>query len=230
MQRSLRAVGLPLLLAFPLAGTARAQDGWKLTLEPYVWIPALEGDGSAEGSPEVDFEIDYPGELSAAVPLALWIDGPGAGEWKVDLLYARWRDDDGATTTETSVGLLEAGYAWPMGERWALTAGLRGVELELDVEIASVESGAREAWIDPWVGASGEVPLGAGWGLRAWGDVGGFGVGSDFTWQAATLVGWSSARWRAEFGYRALAVEFDDGELETELLAHGPFVGVAVRL
>ena len=74
------------------------------------------------------------------------------------------------------------------------------------------------------------MPLGEGWALRAWGDVGGFGVGSDFTWQAAALVGRSSGGWRVEFGYRALAVEFDDGELETDLVAHGPFLGVAVRL
>lgn len=213
-----------------LAGTTHAQDGWKVTLEPYVWIPALEGDGSAEGSPDVDFEIDYPGELSAAVPLALWVEGPGGGAWKLDLLYARWRDDDGATTSETSVSLLEAGYAWPAGEGWALTAGLRGIELELDVEVVGVESDAREAWVDPWVGASGEMALGAGWGFRAAGDVGGFGVGSDFTWQAAALLGWSSTRWRIEYGYRALAVEFDDEELETNLVAHGPFLGVAFRL
>ena len=133
MRRHLLSLGFSILLLLPIVGTTHAQDGWKLTLEPYIWIPALEGDGSADGSPEVDFDIDYPGELSAAVPLAVGLEGPGGGAWKLDLLYARWRDDDGATTSETSVGLLDAGYAWPVSERWALAAGLRGVQLELDV-------------------------------------------------------------------------------------------------
>lgn len=230
MQRPALSLGRVMLVLLLLAGTARAQDGWRLTIEPYLWVPALEGDGSADGSPDVDFEIDYPGELSAAVPLALRLEAPGGCAWKLDGLYARWRDDDGATRTESTVSLLDAGFEWPVSEEWALTAGLRGIELELELEIASLESSAREAWIDPWIGASGAVPLGGNWALRTWGDVGGFGVGSDFTWQAATLLARSSERWRFEFGYRALAVEFDDDDLETSLLAHGPFLGVAFRL
>ena len=213
-----------------LAATARAQEGWSLVVEPYLWVPALEGEGSADGSAEVDFAIDYPGELSAALPLVLRLEAPGGSTWRLDGLYARWRDDDGSARTETELSLLEAGFGWPLSEAWDLTAGLRGVELELDVALGSVDSNASEAWVDPWIGGSGDVPLGAGWSLRTWGDVGGFGVGSDFTWQAAALVGWGSSRWRLELGYRALAVEFDDDDLETELLAHGPILGLALRI
>lgn len=230
MRPRLLSLGRMLLLAVALAGAPRAQDGWSFTLEPYVWIPALEGDGSADGSPDVDFEIDYPGELSAAFPLALVLEGPGGGAWRLDALYARWRDDDGATTSETSVSLLEAGHAWRMDERWALTAGLRAVDLGLEVDVLGVGSDASATWIDPWFGASGELPLRAGWSVRARGDLGGFGVGSDFTWQAAALLGWSSPSWRLELGYRALAVEFDDDDLDTELVAHGPQLALAVRL
>jgi len=229
--RSRRLLSLcPILAASALAGTARAQEGWHLTVEPYLWVPTLEGEGSADGSADVDFTIHYPGELSAALPLALRLETPGGHAWKLDTLYARWNDDDGSSQSETSLSLIDAGFEWPVSDAWALTAGLRGVALELDLEIASVDASAREAWIDPWLGGSGAVPIGAGWALRTWGDVGGFGVGSDFTWQAAALVGWSSARWRFEFGYRALAVEFDDDDLDTELLAHGPMLGVALRL
>ena len=57
-------------------------------------------------------------------------------------------------------------------------------------------------------------------------DVGGFGVGSDFTWQAATYVGWSSTHWRVDFGYRALAVKFDQDDVAADIVAHGPVLGV----
>lgn len=224
-----RALTRVLLMGCVLAATAQAQDGWTFTLEPYIWIPALEGEGSADGSAEVDFEIDYPGELSSALPLALRVEAPCGSELRLDGLYARWRDDDGSARTESAVSLVDAGFGWPVSDAWHVTAGLRAVELELEVELGGTDADASEAWVDPWIGGSGDVPLGGGWSLRTWGDVGGFGVGSEFTWQAAALVGWGSERWRVELGYRALAVELDEDDLETEWLAHGPILGVAAR-
>lgn len=230
MQGPLTSALLTLFLSSVLAGTAAAQERWKATLEPYVWVPALEGEGSAEGSPEVDFEIDYPGELDAALPVALTLESPGGSVWTLDVLYARWRDDDGATRTETSVGLLEAGRLWPLGNTWSLAAGLRGIELDLDVETLGLERSARAAWIDPWIGGRAELPLSPSWSLTGRGDLGGFGLGSDLTWQAAAFLAWSAPSWRLEFGYRALAVDFDDDDLDTSLLAHGPELGLAFHL
>jgi hypothetical protein len=214
--------------ACPLAQTD-AQERWSIEVEPYVWIPDLEGEGTAGDAPEVDFAFDYPGGLSAALPLALRLDAPGPSSFRLDVLYARWTDDEGSVETESDLSLLEAGYGYALGESFDVTAGLRAVELGLDVEVGGVDADASESWIDPWVGARGRRALGGGWALTASGDVGGFGVGSDFTWPAAPYAGWSAGRWRIDLGYRALSVEFDDDDLDTELLAHGPIVGVGVR-
>src|SRR5688572_4836379 len=74
-------LSLPLALlltacVWPLS-LAGAQEGWSVEVEPYAWIPTLEGEGSADGSPEADIQIDYPGGLSAALPLAVRLDAPG---------------------------------------------------------------------------------------------------------------------------------------------------------
>src|SRR5262245_56897392 len=155
-------VGSFLLAAYALAGAAPAQDGWSLALEPYLWVPALEGEGSADGSPEADFEIDYPGGLSAALPLALRLEAPGGSAWLFDGLYARWEDDDGSVRTESEVSLVEAGFAWPLSAAWDLILGLRAVEVGLDVELGGADADASEAWIDPWLGGGGDVPLRGG--------------------------------------------------------------------
>jgi hypothetical protein len=225
---ALHSVLLVAACAWPLA-RADAQERWSFEVEPYVWIPDLEGEGTAGDAPEVDFVFDYPGGLSAALPLALRLDAPGPSSFRLDVLYARWTDDEGSVETESDLSLLDAGYGYALGESFDVTAGLRAIELGLDVETGGEDADASEAWIDPWVGARGGRALGGGWSLTAFGDVGGFGIGSDFTWQAAAYAGWSSGRWRIDFGYRALSVEFDDDDLDTELLAHGPIVGVGVR-
>ena len=145
----------------------------------------------------------------------------------MDGLYARWADDDGSIETESEVSLIEAGVGLPMSDAWELVAGLRWIGLGLDVEIGGADADADESWVDPWIGARGAVPIGRGWSVRGGADVGGFGVGSEFTWQALAFVAWGSARWRFDLGYRALSLRFDEDDLDTELLAHGPILGVA---
>ena len=69
------------------------------------------------------------------------------------------------------------------------------------------------------------------WLLHLYGDIGGFGVGSDLTWMASGIVDfqvWKHASILA--GYRALSMEFEKGEGERKfdlsLLAHGPILGI----
>lgn len=223
-----------LLLFAALGGIAQAQEAgrerWSFTIEPYVWLPSLDGQGSAEGSPSV--EVDVVGELDTAFPLALRADAPGGRfALTLDALYAGWRDDEGSLRTDTEVRLLEGGIGLPVGRGWEVTAGLRGVRLDFEVELGSVDEREEASFVDPWIGARSDLALGDAWALRLAGDVGGFGVGSDLSWQALAFLAWlPSSRWRVELGYRALAVDFEDDDLEYDLLAHGPILALAWRL
>jgi hypothetical protein len=215
--------------AWPLSHTG-AQERWSTKVEPYVWVPELTGEGSAEGGPEADLEIDYPGGLSAALPLTLLFDAPGRSSLRLDVLYARWTDDEGSVQTESQLSLLDLGYGYALSPSCDVMAGVRGVELSLDAQVAGFDADASEAWVDPWIGGRGSLPLRGGWSLEGYGDAGGFGVGSDFTWQAIGTLAWSSERWRFDLGYRALAVRFDDDDLDVDMVAHGPILGVALQL
>lgn len=69
------------------------------------------------------------------------------------------------------------------------------------------------------------------------GDVGGFGLGSVFAWQAvaAYTYSWQSKGYAlgATLGYRALSTSYTTGSgLDTrgiDLLLHGPLIGFSVR-
>ena len=70
------------------------------------------------------------------------------------------------------------------------------------------------------------------------GDVGGFGVGSDFSWQAIAAYAWDFARYNnvtfsGVLGYRALYVDYAQRSgrqrYESDMLQHGPVVGISAR-
>jgi hypothetical protein len=65
-------------------------------------------------------------------------------------------------------------------------------------------------------------------------EVGGFGVGSTFTWQVFPTLGFSlSKRASLELGYRWLDIDYKTGENTTlfkyDVLTQGPIVGFAFR-
>jgi hypothetical protein len=94
------------------------------------------------------------------------------------------------------------------------------------------------SWVDPVVGARLRHQIAPAWALTVSGDVGGFGVGSKFSWQALAAVEYEFSRtktvsWNAMIGYRALSVDYSQGSGLTHYAfdntMHGPVLGVTAR-
>jgi opacity protein-like surface antigen len=227
----MRSILLILVLA-SLSASARSQDAaagrddWKFTVEPYIWLPSLSGQGQTNTSPSVD--VNVVGDFDVGLPVAFRAVAPeDRYSISFDGLYARWVDDQGATETKTQLGLIEGGFGYPVAKTCSLEAGLRYLEVDYDVDIGAFSSRAKASFLDPWVGARAEFKLADQWSTSIRGDVGGFGVGSDLSWQALALVAWKpSDNWRFDLGYRAFAADFNDSGLEYDLLAYGPIIGV----
>jgi hypothetical protein len=89
----------------------------------------------------------------------------------------------------------------------------------------------NQDWTDPLVGARWMWGFADGWSLIARGDIGGFGVGSDFSWQALGLVEWQPWEYSSFIaGYRALDVDYEDGRgreyFSFDATVHGPVIGL----
>jgi hypothetical protein len=116
-------------------------------------------------------------------------------------------------------------------------AGGRYTLLTIEIDPANFEAAdSDEAWIDPIFGAALEVPLGEQWEFRCWGDIGGFDVGSEFTWSAAGLFGYEFLLFdnpaAVYGGYRALGQDFQTGtgsdRFEWDVTLHGPLLGFSM--
>jgi len=110
-----------------------------------------------------------------------------------------------------------------------------------DLEIVGARAFARSGsvdWVDPLVGARIRYAVAPGHHLFLRGDIGGFGVGSDFSWQAVGGYGfdfgvWNGVTFAGVIGYRALQVDYTQGEgrrrYEFDMLQHGPVLGLSMR-
>jgi hypothetical protein len=84
-------------------------------------------------------------------------------------------------------------------------------------------------WFDPYVGLRGRYNFTDRLYATAKGDIGGFGIGSDLTWQAEAALGWQvTARVFAEAGYRALGIDYEDDGLTYDTITHGAQVTLGV--
>ena len=102
----------------------------------------------------------------------------------------------------------------------------------------TVAANGNVSWVDPVVGARLRHTFRPGLDLVVSGDVGGFGAGSKFSWQALAVLNYEFKRtkdvsWNAMVGYKALYVDYSKGsgitQYEYDMTMYGPIFGITAR-
>lgn len=112
---------------------------------------------------------------------------------------------------------------------------------DLDVVIRNAltqEETVRKAstdasWVDPLIGLQYNVPIGEDWRFNLRGDIGGFGIGSDFAYQVLANFRWqANERFGVVFGYRLIGFDYEDGHdadyERFDLIEQGPLAGLTI--
>jgi hypothetical protein len=151
---------------------------------------------------------------------------------------ARWQ---GAAGAYTALDLMGSARYW--NEETDINLKLSGI-LTADLERLGLQvrrSGTRAIaksgtldWVDPVVGARLRHQMASGSEFTVLGDIGGFGAGSDFSWQIVGTYGFDincfGTPLRTVLGYRALAVDYSEkgrfGRNGLDLVQHGPVLGL----
>jgi hypothetical protein len=159
---------------------------------------------------------------------------------------------------DIEMAILEAGAAYEFARvgpvAFDVLAGLRywyqKADLSLDVAgtadlgdltvfggRALARSGTVD-WVDPLVGARLRYTLAPGHELLLRGDIGGFDVGSRFSWQVIGGYGFDFATYNGitfagVIGYRALYADYTQGtgrrRYEFDIVQHGPVIGLSIK-
>lgn len=252
-----RPIALALSLVAAAATPAQAQegaspagaDGWSFGFAPYLWAAGMEGKMATlppAGPAEVDAGFDDILEDLSFAFMGMGEVRYGRFAVVADIVYVDLEADastpgpffSGAELdSETFIGTFQGSYRVLAAERGHLDllAGARvwSVSTELDLDaglLAARERDDTETWVDPIIGAQGQLKLGAGFYIAALANVGGFGVASDLTWDVFGGIGYQAWDWFAPvIGYRYLSVDYDNDGFLYDVEMSGPVIGGVIR-
>jgi hypothetical protein len=119
-----------------------------------------------------------------------------------------------------------------------LAAGLNIADLIIGSRGLAIAKSGNVNWTDPLFGARARLNIAPGQNLFVRGDVGGFGVGSKYSWQAIGGYSFDFAEhngitYSGIIGYRALYVDYVQGTGQSryayKILQTGPVIGVGFK-
>lgn len=233
--------------ATPPMTTAPASSDWWFRTAAYGWVTAIDGDMSV-GSLTAPVDVSMSDTLSSVDMTYMGIFEAGYGKWSlgVDLMYAKLSQDIGgggrvfdSFRLQQKQWLITPVVAYRAvetdGYHMDIFAGARitAVEVELTgrfVGSGEISSVHDTSWVDPIIGIRGQADLTDKFFFRYYGDIGGFGVSSDLTWQVFAGLGWKvNDKVNVAAGYRALGVDYTTGRLTLDTVTHGPVLGLEVH-
>lgn len=223
-------------------------DEWSFDLVPYLWLATYDGSfdlpGVPAGIPQTQSTSAEPfsTRISAAAMLAaqvryrnlgLYLDGAWLQlETEGDFETGLYSGTD--IKSDIAFGTAALTYRLPpVGKlRTDLLAGARlwYVSNEIQFNPGTAPGFTAEdsrTWCDPIIGANLRYDFGKHWYGVVLGDVGGFGVGADLSWNVFGGVGYRFTDWcSATLGYRYLHADYEDNGFLMNANVQGFLLGV----
>ncbi|MTH99571.1 hypothetical protein E1297_26585 [Roseibium sp. RKSG952] len=238
----------------PVQAPAEPGKTWQFIFAPYLLAPSIDGTAQVGRLPNTDLNVS-PGtifenlQFGAMAHFEVLYDN----RWGATLDVAYMNLGSG-TTFPTVGGSVKSGVKqlvteaflgyrlWQQSRNWAEAyAGVRWWHNDLEVTAAipgiSFSRDILENWVDPVIGLRGQYFFTPAWSVYGSGNVGGFGLVSDFTWGAQGGFGYHfSDRYALHLQYKATGVDYDNdndktgqGAFSYDTVTHGPMLGFAVR-
>jgi opacity protein-like surface antigen len=258
MKTIVLALGICAAGTVQVQATAASGVGWSFDFTPYIWGAGMDGSVQVGQLPSTSVDMSFSDILENLDAGLMGAFEARTGRWGLlfDAVYMKLEDSGTATRTgagpigatasasaqlEVTQTLYAAAVAYRITEGRApldLIGGLRYLETEADARIegslfaqtATAERSAKKSWTDPYIGLRLQQPLAARWTLVSYADIGGFGVGSDFTWHALLGVNYEFSKAIAgKIGYRILDVDYDKDGFAYDMAYSGLYFGLGIR-
>lgn len=238
-------------MAAPAAAQAPAvtSDAWTISASPYVWFSGLNGNISVPAG-SVDFSQSFGDIFQTLKFSAMGLVEARRGNFSIlaDTLYLNLQQgvpvpgqhgafSGGSVRTQSAE--LQAIGLYTLAEqhagRFEIGGGVRAWWFNTALtynpgRLPGRSADSSTSWVDPIFAARGIVRLNESLSFTAYGDVGGFGVGTQFTWQAMGTLDWRiNERFSASVGYRHIHIDYERGRATIGIDLSGPIIGASYR-
>jgi hypothetical protein len=223
-----------MLYQFPTYAQANKKEKKNTFLvEPYIMFPNMNGQAGLGDLPSIPVEAN-PGDIFSRLQMAFMLNLEyKTPKWSItsDLVYMRLKQDiepgliinSGDITAKQFIW--EAAGLYRIKPFWEIGIGgrLNMLDMEADGKLNALPGPGgqqrpfnrkeAEAWYDPLIVTRLTTDIKKKWEFQFRGDIGGFGIGSDLTWQMQGYVGYRFSKlFLLTAGYRVLYTDFERGE------------------
>jgi opacity protein-like surface antigen len=232
--------------------------GWSFEFTPYLWGAAMSGEVGAGPLPTINVNMSFSDILDNLDAGLMGAFEARKGRWGLlfDAIYVKIAHSATASRTgpgpigstatasaelEMTQTVFAAAVAYRAIEGRTpidVIGGVRYAKVEADARIDGsffaqtgtlARSGAKD-WVDPYVGVRAQYPIAERWTLVSYADVGGFGVGSELSWQAIAGVNYEFSKTvTGKFGYRYMSVDYDKVGFRYDMANSGLYLGAGIR-
>jgi hypothetical protein len=224
----------------PIA-TPAAPSEWTCGVIVYGWVEGLDGDAGVKGF-TLPVDVKFNEILDNLDFAAMGAVEIGYGRWGfvADGMYANIGDSASGSrgasvdvTLEQFVGNFALSYEVMRTQSLTLAAyaGVRVNSINLDFDFKGprgrrFDASGSETWVDPIIGMRLQAELPNNFFFRATGDVGGFDVSSQFTWQAIGTFGYHLTESSSLLlGYRAIGTDYTNSGFTYNIVSSGLILG-----
>lgn len=231
----------------PVSSSA-PDSNWHFAATPYLWFSGVHGTLGVRG---FDASI-HAGFGDVFSNLDIGLMAVSEVRYKrlllpVDLMWIKLSDDKAlpiqvvAITAKAKVQNFflspEVGYRLVERQRLSVDAftGFRywhlGASLRFEPSLLGRTFSTSQNWADPLLGARFQTPLGQKLRFTLFGDVGGFGAGSQLEWQVVPLLGYQvHKKITLQTGYRYLSLDYRNGGFKYDVRMSGLLLGTTIQL
>ena len=242
----------------PAKASTPQGDKWEVEVTPYFWAASLRGDVTIKGQ-DSNVNIKFL-DLAEYVDVGGMAHVEARkGNWGIftDGIYLKLSATGDAVrqraglvggNLKVEVWIVELGGFYRVGQ-WVpderkvsldVIGGARYWDLKGDLSFSAPNAGIAlgnsksRDWVDPFVGLRMNANLTKDFYFQARGDIGGFGVGSDVTWNLSGIFGYSfTPAVDAWMGYRAMMANYETGsglsKFKWDITMQGPVMGMGFK-
>lgn len=238
---------LTLSISFITLSTSFSQEKekspWHYLAEVYLMFPGMKGNIAVAELPPVEVDASVGDIFSKLKMGAMFYLEATNDNWAIssDLLYMKLCQGirEGILITGGDITMKQT--AWEIAGLKRITPWLEGglggrlmslyTGLNLETINEPREGSASKIWFDPVIIVRSQGAIKEKWLLQFRGDVGGFGLGSDFSWQIQANVGYRFSKlFQTTIGYRFIGINYDKGEGRDRFQFDVDTSGLVIRL